>query len=175
MDIYKTFTIMRRTRRISLYLSICILAITSCAKKDCCEPVLQEGQPLSHVAISVKDNQGNDLLNPSNPNSLKANSISLEHVYGWGSEKVDYDEKNNKIKIIKHPNLQDLYVLLLQSNLKLDSNSKSKTIIKWNDIETDTMEVEFSHDSKKIKSVSINDVIIWNDWVASALPPTIIK
>src|SRR5690606_416797 len=109
-----------------LCLSICTMAITSCEKKDCCLPVRSEGSPLSHLIISVKNNQGDDLLNPTSPHSFRANNISLELLSASGSEKVSYNEKSNEIKIIKHPSIKDLYVLLLKPNLKLDHNSKSK-------------------------------------------------
>ena len=167
---------MKSNYKIFLCLSIlCIAVFTACSKKDCCEVIGSEGSPLSHIILSVKDAEGHDLLNPNTPNSIKESSISLEHIYSGGTEKVAYDEKSNRIKIVKHPHLQDLYVLALQTNMRIDDNGKHTTIIKWNDKEEDVMQAEYSHDLSKVKSISFNNTLIWNDKGASSLPPTIIK
>ena len=100
------------------------------------------------------------MLTPNTPNSIKESSISLEHIYSGGTEKVAYDEESNKIKVVKHPHLQDLYVLALQTSMLLDDNGKHTSIIKWNDKEADVMQVEYSHDLSNVKSTSFNNTLL---------------
>jgi|GEM_PF-6389706 len=148
-------------------LSLCVLfAFFSCLK-DSNDYELSEGPRVNNIILSVKDNNGNDLLSPNNPLHFSEENISLEHFTYTGKE----NSKN--IKIIKHPN-NGLYVLYLESNLKV-TNSKSRTIVHWDDMISDTIEVEFSKNLSKVLKVSANNNLIWHHLQASSLPPTIVK
>ncbi|MDR7129741.1 hypothetical protein J2X69_002086 [Algoriphagus sp. 4150] len=157
---------MKNPTTIIAYLSLLCLNFTSCSKDDN-EPVLSEGTPLTTISLSVKDSNGNDLLNPSHGLHFPEENISFEHI------KYNGNEISSNAKIIKRPN-SELYLLLLETNLNV-INNKSKIVIHWNTHLSDTLEIEFLEHLSQAKRISVNDTPIWNHLQASSLPPTIIK
>lgn len=141
-------------------------AFLSCSKNDD-DYGLSEGPIVNNIILSVKDTNGNDLLSPDNLLHFSEKNISLEHFT------YDGNKTSKNIKIIKHP-YNELYILNLESNLKI-INSKSKTIVHWNSIISDTIEVEFSKNLSKVLKISANNIPIWHHLQASSLPPTIVK
>ena len=158
---------MKNWKKIGFYLNLCVcIAFTSCSK-DNDDYELNEGAIVSNMPLSVKDTNGNDLLNPNNPLHFSEENISLEHLTYNGKE------TSSNIKIIKQPH-NELYLLILESNLKV-VNSKSKTIVHWDSKLSDTIEVEFSKNLSKVQKISVNSAPIWHHLQASSLPPTIVK
>ncbi|MFA9188248.1 hypothetical protein AAGV33_09095 [Flavobacterium sp. FBOR7N2.3] len=150
-----------------ILLNLCVcFALFSCSK-DNDNYELSEGPIVNNIVLSVKDTNGNDLLSPNNSIHFSEENISLEHLTYEGKE------TSKNYKIIKH-RYNELYILNLESNLKV-FNSKSKTIVHWNGILSDTIEVEFSKNLSKVLKISANNIPIWHHLQASSLPPTIVK
>ena len=157
---------MKKLTAIIIFQGLLCLNFISCSKDDN-QDVLSEGTPLSIITLSVKDFDGNDLLNSGNETHFSEENISFEHI------KYDGNKISSNAKIIRRPD-SDLYILLLETNLNVVIN-KSKTVIHWNTHLSDTLEIEFLDNLSKAKKISVNNIPIWHHLQASSLPPTIVK
>jgi hypothetical protein len=148
-------------------LNLCVVfGFFSCSKNND-DYERTEGPIVHNIMLSVKDTRGNDLLSPNYPIYSSQENIFLEHLT------YDGKEISKNIKLIKHP-YNGLYILVLESNLKV-VNSKSRTIVHWDGISSDTIEVEFSKNLANVLKISANNNPIWHHIQASSLPPTIVK
>lgn len=142
------------------YLTILILALilSSCSSDD-------EGGDQFVVAtaldISVKDAQGNDLLDPDNVNSLNENQIKL--LFEINGEQVEFYDAN-----LTYPKGFFLFQHENEYRLKVFPNTSATeanpvTYIIWNEDDIDTIksEVKRTNNSEEITKVWFNDDLIW--------------
>jgi len=131
----------------------------SCHKKNDDKTIID-----TSIAISLKDNNGNDLLNPNNPNSYNTNTIKILYEID-GTQIEFYDSKLDYPKgyyIYKHENEYRI-VIFPNDN---DSQANPITYIKWNDIDTDTIKckVDRKHNSEICTKVWYNGNLVWNNY-----------
>ena len=117
------------------------------------------------IDISVKDSEGNDLLNPENVNSFKENQINIFYVVN-GQELIFYNgdlahpkgffiykEEKSEFRIRVFPNMD--------KNLELPV-----TYIKWNSTDTDTIRcsIERKSNSEIVTKVWLNENLVWEGY-----------
>jgi len=111
--------------------------------------------------IGVKDIDGNDLLNPENPNAYKNDEIKI--FYLINDEMIEvYDENMDYPRnffIYRHANSYRIRVFLNNS----ETEEIPMTYIQWNGTETDILKAKFNRTNTfvKINSVWLNEELIW--------------
>lgn len=139
-----------------LLLFLTTILLTSCNSDDKEQFIID-----TVVNISVKDNDGNDLLNANSQNSLDQNEFKL--FYEINGEQVEvYDENLDHSKgffIYRHEN--EYRIRIFPNSQK--NNSNPTTYIKWNETDTDTLrcEIERNDNSEICKKVWFNDKLVW--------------
>ena len=99
----------------------------------------------------VVDQHGNDLLNPNNENSIETSRVRA--FYKKEGKMIEYEVSG--ICFFREPDLsEDKYSVSVALSLYTDNEGKSVTIIRWNDYESDTIEVKIS---KKEYSIIATD------------------
>lgn len=111
--------------------------------------------------LIVTDIDGNDLLNPENPNSFKNTEIKILYLINGKMEEV-YDENKDYPRnffIYQHENEYRIKVFLNHSQ----TEEIPKTYIQWNETNTDVLGAKFisTNTFVKIDSVWLNEVLIW--------------
>jgi len=113
------------------------------------------------INISVKDEDGNDLLNPDNSNSLNQNEFKI--FYEINGEQIEfYDENLDYPKgffVYQHEN--EFRIRIFPST---DKNALYLiTYIEWSKMDTDTIrcEIERKESSTICKKVWFNEELVW--------------
>lgn len=134
----------------------CLLTVLflGCAPETNCCTNLDVG-----MQFAVLDANGNDVLNPSNPNAFKAQNIKIYYVIDGVSE---YQNSGNGglLEISKYQNHEN-YIISIGPYV---GDHLSTTLIKWNEIDIDTIkcEVERISSNTRISKVWFNDVLKWD-------------
>ena len=112
--------------------------------------------------FSVTDNEGNDLLNPENPNSFNESDIKL--FYLINGETVEFYDDNldypRNFLIYQNSDSYRIRVFLNYS----ETEELPETYIQWSKTDSDTIKSEINRSDTyvKIQKVLLNDNIIWN-------------
>ncbi len=139
-----------------------LVAMISCKKNN--ENRIFDETPFD---ISYFDKNGNDLLNPNNPNSYKETDINIYYLIN--GEKVKQYQKNleypksffisNEIRDNKY------FMRLFPNDRNLNENNRAITYINFGNNEEDKVECEFKtyKNSSSIQVVKIwyNDKLMW--------------
>ena len=113
------------------------------------------------INISIKDSEGNDLLNPAYPDSYQKGNIKLFHIIN-GEQIEIFDANMNYPKgffIYKHEN--EYRIRVFPNTDK--SEQQLITLIKWNETDTDTIRcnVERTSNSEICRKVWFNNEVVW--------------
>src|SRR5690606_16006177 len=113
--------------------------------------------------FSIKDSEGNDLLNPQNPNSFNEPDIKLFYlVNGEVNEVYDgnMDYPRNFV-IHEYPPTSEYRIGVFLNHA--ETEELPITYIKWNETDTDTLKCEIyrTNSLTKITKLWLNDVQIW--------------
>jgi hypothetical protein len=109
----------------------------------------ERGEPLFGTIdmmtfITVVDRQGNNLLNPSNVGSYKPKDIKI--FYEINGEMIEFFEGNLDMPRnfrIDPPEFESDYIMALVVGAE-------KTVIQWNETETDTLQAEIFDDGRSL-------------------------
>lgn len=113
------------------------------------------------IHISVKDSDGNDLLNPNFSNSLNQDEFKIFHeINGEQVEFYEKDLSNPKGFIVyEHENEYRISV-----TATIGTNDPYTTMyIKWSEMDTDTLKCEIDRkgSSEICKKVWFNNELVW--------------
>ena len=137
-----------------------MIFLLSCSDDDSVDYFTDDSQ----IQFSVKNEQGLDLLNPSNEYSYKEDLIDIYWVIDSVKTRI-YDANLDlpKFFVISN-NSNNEYFFHLFLNTNTDENTRSLTYIKWNDTEEDKIECEFRKGENYIirQKVWYNDVLVFN-------------
>ncbi|TRZ42479.1 hypothetical protein [Robertkochia solimangrovi] len=137
-----------------------LLALSSCSNSD----ENQDNFVLdTMIEFEVRDNQGNDMLDPENSNSYDESQIKLLYLNN-GKYVEFYDSSLDHPKnflIYKHANNYRIRVFI-NNDINED---KPETIIQWSENEKDTIRVEIARTNRSelIKSIWMNEEYIWDE------------
>ncbi|MET4080570.1 hypothetical protein ABIB40_000514 [Pedobacter sp. UYP30] len=135
---------------------VCIISFLNlgCKKKACC--VIID----TFVSINYVDADNADLLDPTNPNVIKADDIEIYYLENGQKQRVyngNLDLSKN-FKILKTPN-SDKYYLSLSVSADLNENGISTTYLevkKYNFTDTLTATIDKSSSSTRVNKVWYN-------------------
>ena len=88
--------------------------------------------------ISIKSNLGEDLLDPNNPNSYKSDDIKILYLRDGKMQEV-FNSAMDFPRNFRIDEYDDGYKMLVFLD---DSETNTKTFVKWNATEIDEIEVE---------------------------------
>ena len=115
-------------------------------------------------SFSLKDSQGADLLDPSNPNSFKESDIKIYFVTD-GVEKLMYnsDLDNPDFFTINKEKNGDYTISVIMNGLESKNSSVTTTIIQWNANERDVVNAEYLKGQGSVlkRKVWFNDQLVW--------------
>ena len=121
----------------------------------------------TNIIFTIKDSNGNDLLNPNNPNAYLSETVKIFYL----KENGDVDEIYNSnygsprnFSIITPENSgSDVYAFSLQPNTHIMENAI--TYIEWNDTEIDTIKTNYRYgDNHTVcNKVWYNDTNVWTE------------
>jgi hypothetical protein len=116
------------------------------------------------IEITVFDNNGNDLLNPSNQNSFKEQNIKIYYLINGIVEEVYYPNYDN-------PRNFSIYERdgIYRMGLSPNANEKDEfpvTYIKWNETDTDTIKCSISRTESSVICTKVwyNETLMWDDY-----------
>ncbi len=123
---------------------------------------LQQFVLATSIQFSVSDAEGNDLLDPENPDSYKHSDIKLYYKKEGKYEEVyeGHLDSPRKINIYKHIKEYRIGVSLNDSEKEM----QPETLIKWNENETDTVKCEVyrAEGIVRVVKVWLNGSLIWD-------------
>lgn len=116
------------------------------------------------IEITVFDENGNDLLNPSNQNSFKEQTIKIYYLINGVVEEVYYPNYDNPRNFSVYEK-EGVYRMGLSPN----ANEKEElpvTFIKWNETDTDTIKCSFSRTDNSVICTKVwyNGSVMWEDY-----------
>lgn len=155
-NIFK-FNIMRN------FILLLMISFFSCNSND-------ENQPSATnidavVRFYVLNNQGDDLLNPNNQNSIDTDNLKIYEIIN--GEEVEVNNPNMdapKGFWISPPEGKfDKYRLSLTLNILEDSNT-TITLLKWSESDLDSFKAELEKGEDYIicKKIWVNDIKVWD-------------
>lgn len=114
--------------------------------------------------FDIKDSEGNDMLNPENPNSFDESAIKLFYLIEGNVTEV-YDgnmDYPRNFRIYEYPPASAYRIVIFLNHS--ETEEFPITYIKWNETDTDTISSEIYRTSSlvKIQKVWLNDEPIWN-------------
>lgn len=138
-----------------------MIFLFSCSKDDNSVSCFTDD---SAIQFSVKNEQGVDLLNPSNENSYKESLIDIYWIIDGVKTRIHEANLDcpEFFRIDANENNEYFFTLFLNTNV--DENNRSITYIKWNDIEEDKFECEFRKGENYIirHKVWYNGLLVYN-------------
>ena len=113
------------------------------------------------VEFSIVNLDGEDILNPNHPNSLKESDIKLFYLIDGVKEEVyngNYDYPRN-FMLYEHQN--EFRIRIFQNYS--DKEDKPITYIQWNDVDTDTLETTYERTSNAViqRKIWLNGNLLW--------------
>jgi hypothetical protein len=131
----------------------------SCANND--DSVIKE----LHIDLYVVDENGNDLLDPNNANTLRYDDISIYYVVEGKSIRVN----NGTADTPKGFSINEPGGIYHNHWIRLYLNSEkgkeiSTTMIKWSENDYDTLDVSFTKRGANIRrdKIWINKHLVWD-------------
>lgn len=151
-----------------------MLTFASCSKNNDDEPQHQTYIDRS-VELSLKDQNGEDLLDPNNPNAYKAESIKLYYLINGEKQEV-FDENMDYPRNFLIFNNESEYRMRIFLN-DTETETLPNTFVEWNSETTDTLKAEFRRADDYIQVIKtwFNGELKWNVENEQANYFTIIK
>tara|TARA_B100000795_G_scaffold259924_1_gene235318 strand:- start:27 stop:533 length:507 start_codon:yes stop_codon:yes gene_type:complete len=119
------------------------------------------------IIFTIKDSNGNDLLNPNNPNAYLSETVKIYYLKENGETEEVYNsnlDASRNFKVITPENSgSDIYAFQLFPNTYIMENAV--TYIEWNDTETDTVKTNYRYgDNHTVcNKVWYNDTDVWTE------------
>lgn len=119
------------------------------------------------IILTIKNNDGADLLDPSTANAAIYDSISLMELHNDGTTQIvnnpNADNPKGFVIITPQDSEEAYYAFGFGPNGEPDNNNQSITYIKWNYLDTDTIKVQFEFlpNYTRVTKVWFNDVLKW--------------
>lgn len=145
---------------------ITILSISSCRPNR--EPIKEAVSIDAYVDLTIKNNAGQDLLDPNTPNTLNTNNIKLYNVVNGQAIEVyhgNYTYPKNYL-IYNYKDVKAIRVFVNHT----DAEELPTTYIKWNDNNTDTIKCHFSRGSGNDGSFILCDKVWYNSNIVFPKP-----
>lgn len=143
-------------------IALIILAVfVSCSKNNDDEPQNQYSINRG-VEISLKNSNGEDLLDPNNPNGYKAEEIKLYYLINGEKQEVFDPNMDNPRNFLIY-NHDSEYRIGISLN-DTDSDTRPITYVEWNEIETDTLQAAFFKNENTIQVIKtwFNGELKWD-------------
>ena len=114
------------------------------------------------IDFSIKDTEGNDLLNPNNKGAFKENEIKLFYLNDNVVEEVYNQNRDYK---------RGFHLFKIDSGYRISVGLNSAeteefpiTYVQWDETDTDTLKGEFKRtpNGTFLKKVWLNDQLIWD-------------
>jgi hypothetical protein len=121
----------------------------------------------TNIIFTIKDSNGNDLLNPINPNAYLSETVKIYYLKENGDVEEIYNSNltapRNFSIIIPENSGSNIYALSLQPNTYIMENAV--TYIEWNETETDTIKTNYRYgvNHTVCKKVWYNDINVWTE------------
>lgn len=149
---------MKRVTLKTTLIAFVLLTAMGCSKDD--------DQAQYNLAVgfdmSIKDRDGNDLLDPANPNAFKESDIKLYYVIDGNVEEV-FDGRLDSPRNFYIYNRNSEYRIGITQNYT-ETSDMPITYIKWNDNDTDTITSTFRRGENFViqEKIFLNDSLIWD-------------
>ncbi len=142
-----------------MFFLLAMMLIVSCSDKDGKDQFIVD----TSITMTVKDANGNDLLDPEYTASLDKNSIKLFYVVAGVAKEV-YDgnlDYPRMFKIDKHINE---YRITIFPNTTSD-DELAVTLVQWRENEIDTLSCKVFQGGNRetVTEVWLNGVLKWKD------------
>lgn len=133
--------------------------IFSCTKND---DSSYGGARATVAHFTLKNSQGVDLLDPSNPNSFKENDIRIYFLID-GTEKLMYNTDLDNPDYITISKKGDSYTIEVLMNEGFTSSNAATTYIQWSPTERDEVKAEYLKGQGSIlkRKVWLNNQLVW--------------
>lgn len=117
------------------------------------------------VQITLKNEKGDDLLNPSTAGTYNTNKIKIYYVDKQGNSKEYYESNLDNPKGYFIFQNEGEYKIKIFPNDDL-SISNPLTVIKWNDEESDELKCEIQRTSNRTicTKVWVNNLLMYSDY-----------
>lgn len=141
-----------------IILSAIFLLQSSCKKEN--SPITLD----SRIEFIVRDELGNNLLDPSIPSSFIENKVKIFYLTNGQKEEVfypNYDHPRNFWFFEKSGEFQ----MSLSPNSSIDEEFPI-TYIQWNESDCDTIKCSFSRTSNSVICTKVwyNDSLVWDNY-----------
>ncbi|MXV37823.1 hypothetical protein GO491_03890 [Flavobacteriaceae bacterium Ap0902] len=139
-----------------LFLILTTMLFTSCNSDDNEQVIID-----TDINISVKDVDGNDLLNTNNPNSFNQNEFKI--FYEIDGEQIEVNDENLDYS-------KGFFVYQHESEFRIrifpNTNKNASypiTYIRWSEMDIDTLKCEIDRNgsSEICKKVWFNNELVW--------------
>jgi hypothetical protein len=116
------------------------------------------------IEINVKDNIGNDLLNPIFNNAFSESNIKIYYLID-GEKKEVYNPNYTYPRNFRISEKEGVYYMTLWPNTT-EKDEFPITYIKWNETDTDTIKCSFSRTENSVICIKVwyNGTLMWNDY-----------
>lgn len=142
-----------------LFFILSIMSFLSCNKDDSEQFIIDTA-----INISVKDAEGNDLLNSNSLNSLNQNVFKV--IYEINGEQIEINDEN-----LDYPKGFFVYQHENEYRIRVFPNTDKNTsypitYIQWSEIDTDTLkcEIDRNESSEICKKVWLNNELVWQSY-----------
>ena len=111
--------------------------------------------------FSIKDGEGNDLLDPESPNSFDGSKIKLFYLISGELEEVYDGSLDNPRNFLIFQQGGDYNIRVFVNHS--ETEEIPKTYVRWNETDTDTISCEIYRTNTlvKVEKVWLNDELIW--------------
>ena len=141
-------------------LIILLMLLSSCNSDN----NMQETNIEADIGFYLLDSNGNDLLNPNNPNGIDLDIVRVYEIIN--GEEVEINNPNldgpHGFVLLEPEGIYDKYRLSLGLNIKEISNPTT-TIVKWNTTDIDIFKSEYNRGDNFIicTKIWLNNDIVW--------------
>jgi hypothetical protein len=138
------------------------------------EQIIYGTRVASSLRMTIKDNVGNNLLDPNNPNSFDIDNIKI--FYLINGKKNEYYEEHlhapKGFKVIQDEFTFEYQFVIFLNNIKTEEFPI--TYIQWNENDTDTIKALFKYypnsSSIEQKKIWYNNEVIWDYEITNTNP-----
>ena len=147
---------LKTMRTLLIFVSIFVAMIACDKEKE--KLVLDQG-----VEITVLDELGNDLLNPTNQNFYDEGTIKIFYLINGVIEEV-YNQNYDNPRNFRISEREGLFRLMLTLNAT-ENDEYPITYIKWSESDTDTIKCSVSRTYRSVVCIKVwyNEALLWDD------------
>ena len=141
-----------------------ILTLSSCTKNE--EDILNSVHYDNFVNLSIKNNLGEDLLDPNHTSTIDLSTIKVFHIIN-GVKTLFIDNRytyfKKGFKIYKHDGYgHNIIVIKINPSV---TEAKPKTIVEWNSSDEDVIETTYRIKDNLFpvlkEEIWLNDISVW--------------